>query len=88
MGIVTRHLEVLYAITIDAVRTPKQFEPGKRTGIALQEGFCELDVVEIEVDITADPNELVRDHIDLLGHHRKQGSLLAHIEWIPEPEIV
>ena len=87
VGMILAHLEVIDLITVDVRRLAPELKFRERQRLPRKLLPRLFEMVQVEVRVAAHPKQFATFHIDLLGHHRKQGRLLADVEWCPKKEI-
>ena len=70
MGIVSVHGEILYSVVIDAEGMPVETHPRERSGLASQLGAHLVEMIDIQMHVSAHPDELSGLEVCLLSEHQ------------------
>ncbi len=87
MRVIALDLEILDSIIVYAVAAPFENQARKWPGLPgqLQPGLIEM--IQIEMNIPADPDELAEFQIALLRDHRLKSHCARPVERVPEQDI-
>lgn len=87
MRVIALDLEVRDFVVIDTRRTPRQFDGWERAWHTRDLLARLFEVIEIEVNITADPDQFTRRQVGLLCEHQQEGRGSSEVEGRAQEQI-